>query len=239
MPRQQLLRSSDRDMDAVSGAELFAGLAPNHRQTLFETASVMHAEESGILFSQGDPAEEFFVVLDGMVSLSIYDADGSQAVVETVRPVRTFAEAAAFLFGSFPVTGEYESGTRVARFPVSRLMAELGKSTDLAAAFLAALARREQELSTKINQLKLRSPAERLGRLLVDLADPSAQGEVTVALPYEKAMVAKVLGITPESLSRLFARLGGWGVSTNGRAVTIESLQHLRDRCQPSGRGAC
>ncbi|GAB6051241.1 Crp/Fnr family transcriptional regulator [Magnetospira thiophila] len=226
-------------MQAVARAELFEGLANPHLQTLMATATLVHSPEAGLLFSQGDPAEAFFVVLEGMVSLSIYHADGSQAVVETVHPVRTFAEAAALLLGTYPVTGEYAAGTMLVRFPVRQLMALLAGSSELASGFLASLARREQELSRQINQLKLHTPAERLVSLLMNLAAPQTEGEATLTLPYEKAMVAKVLGITPESLSRLFGRLDGRGISTMGRRVHIRDLGALRDFCRDSGPRGC
>jgi hypothetical protein len=49
-----------------------------------------------------------------------------------------------------------------------------------------------------------------------------------VALPYDKVLIAAQLGLTPESLSRAFARLKGVGVAINAANVVVKDVGKLR-----------
>ena len=49
-----------------------------------------------------------------------------------------------------------------------------------------------------------------------------------VNLPYEKALIAKRLGMTPESLSRALFKLRPLGVSVNQENVSIADVAALR-----------
>ena len=46
-------------------------------------------------------------------------------------------------------------------------------------------------------------------------------GEATFSLPHEKRMLASLLGMTPENLSRAFSNLADYGVEVNGPEVSI------------------
>ena len=50
---------------------------------------------------------------------------------------------------------------------------------------------------------------------------------VTIALPYEKALIANRLGMTPESFSRALARLRDLGVAVEREAVTVQDMARL------------
>ena len=63
----------------------------------------------------------------------------------------------------------------------------------------------------QIEGLKARSGVQRVAEFLLDLS-AGREGEVSVALPYNKALIAGRLGIKPETLSRAFARLRDHGV---------------------------
>ena len=67
---------------------------------------------------------------------------------------------------------------------------------------------------------KLRGGAERLANYLITQKVRQGGGE-TFTLPHEKRLLASLLGMTPENLSRAFATLTGYGVVVNGPEVTI------------------
>ena len=53
-----------------------------------------------------------------------------------------------------------------------------------------------------------------------------------VRLPSERQLVAARLGMTPESLSRAFARLRPFGVVGHGQSVQIKDPKRLRTFCE-------
>ena len=52
---------------------------------------------------------------------------------------------------------------------------------------------------------------------------------MSVALPYNKALIAGRLGIKPETLSRAFARLRDHGVRIEAAMAHIEDVDRLRE----------
>ena len=69
---------------------------------------------------------------------------------------------------------------------------------------------------------------QRVAEFLLDLS-AGREGEVSVALPYNKALIAGRLGIKPETLSRAFARLRDHGVRIEAAMAHIEDVDRLRE----------
>ena len=66
------------------------------------------------------------------------------------------------------------------------------------------------------------------------LAEQFSQGGgATLVLPHEKRVLASLLGMTPENLSRAFANLADHGVEVNGAAVSIHRPAALDRLARP------
>ena len=102
----------------------------------------------------------------------------------------------------------------------------LGEFTALAAAALDDAKRKIVELIREIESLKAQSADERLARFILSLCPPDKE-QCRFRLPYDKRLVAAQLGVTQETLSRAFARLREFGVRTETRDVSVESITRL------------
>jgi CRP/FNR family transcriptional activator FtrB len=72
----------------------------------------------------------------------------------------------------------------------------------------------------------------RLARYLVELKHEDA-GAGSVHLDVSKRRLAALLGLKPESLSRVFASLAEYGVHVDGEHVTVTDFKLLEDLAQP------
>ena len=79
---------------------------------------------------------------------------------------------------------------------------------------------------------KLRGGVERLANYLITQRVRQG-GEPTITLPHEKRVLASLLGMTPENLSRAFAALADYGVEVNGPQVTISRPVVLERLAKP------
>ena len=77
---------------------------------------------------------------------------------------------------------------------------------------------------------------QRVAEFLLDLA--AGDGACTVALPYNKTLIAGRLGMKPESLSRAFAKLRELGVRVNQSSAAISSVSRLHDLAHVDAFGA-
>jgi hypothetical protein len=60
-------------------------------------------------------------------------------------------------------------------------------------------------------------------------------GNATFELPFDKSLIARRLGMKPETFSRALAKLRGIGVETQGATVNVEDLDRLRAYCEEGG----
>ncbi len=213
----------------VLGAPLFAGIDRDTVFWLIAGAVVGAYPEGGMLFSQGDPADRFFVVLDGHVNLFALTETGVQTIIEVMEPGQMFAEAAMFMNARFPVNAEMTMKTRLLVISAKSFLTHLEQRQELATKLFASLAQWQNRLMREIADLKGRSPAQRVGMFLL-AHDQSSQD--TIRLRLTMVELASRIGITQESLSRVMARLRQLGVAVNRSEVVIGNPEALRQFCQ-------
>lgn len=217
-------------LDAVCASPLFSGLSRETVVNLIGAATVHCYEQDQLLFSAGDAADAFFIVLEGSVKLFALGADGSETIIEIVGAGASFAEAAMFASASFPLECEAIEETRLVKIHRNDFLRRLNDEPSLALQILASLGRWQLHLMGELWQLKAHTPAQRLAYFLVLLSDKE-RGPASIELPYPKGVIARRIGITPESLSRALARLNKLGVETHAARVTIEDIGLVRRFC--------
>lgn len=210
---------------------LFSGLAPAALAELLASAWVRSYAHDGLLFSAGDRADRFFIVVQGAVRLFVDDADGNETIIEIIGAGNSFAEAAMFGPGRFPVNGEVMAGSRLITIEAAAFLRRLKENRALGLEMLAAIGRWQLRLMAELRQLTAHTPAQRLGGYLLQLAGVPA-GSAQVRLPYRKSLIASRIGITPESLSRALARLADFGVETHGDRIVIQDIRRLEEFCR-------
>jgi CRP-like cAMP-binding protein len=224
------------DWQIVRSTPLFGTVAQDVAQSLIGNQPITVHEKGETLFQQGEPANSFFVVLGGWVKLYRMTPDGNEAVVGVFRRGETFAEAAMFLGGRYPVSAEVVTDTRLIRVDGQLLRRRIGEQPELALSMLASASYHLKSLVEQIEHIKLLSAPQRLADFLVRLS-PVREGGCTIELPYEKALIANRLGMKPESLSRALAKLRPLGVSVDREYVSIIDVALLSRFVEASDRG--
>jgi CRP-like cAMP-binding protein len=219
---------SPQDKAIVRRAPLFAAISESLLDELLKDARVTSYRRGQILFLRGDPAERFYLLLDGWVKIFLDTPSGEQTVIEIMRGGETIAEAAIFLGMAYPASAEVADDARVIEIPAAPFLARLRQDSELALTMLAALSKRLHHLIQHIEKVQAFSTPQRLAGFLLGLTDKTA-GEVVLRLPYDKSLVAARLGMKPESLSRALAKLRDVGVSTQGDTVRIADIALLQD----------
>jgi CRP-like cAMP-binding protein len=173
-------------------------------------------------------------VLAGRVNLFALTETGDQSVIEVFDAVTTFAEAAMFSSGKFPLNCEVVAGSRLVHVPAGPFLKRLSENRTLGFHLLAGLSGWQRKLIHEITELKSKSPGQRLASFLLALAK-GAEGSAQVRLPITKAVLASRIGIAPESLSRALGRLKAVGVESHGRELVLTDLDALRQLVREGG----
>jgi CRP-like cAMP-binding protein len=221
------------EIETVCSTPLFSEFETSAVEALLADAQVISYSHDMLLFSQGDAADRFFIVLEGQARLMALTEDGTQSVVEIFEPVSTFAEAAMFASRRFPLSAEVVGGSRLVHVPSAPFIKKLSVDRQAAFKMMAALSRWQHRLVHEISELKVKSPGQRLAAFLLALTDVEC-GPAQVKLPFRKTLIASRIGITPESLSRAMSRLKGLGVSGTTTTIHIEDVARLKVYCAES-----
>lgn len=203
---------------------------------VLERATIREVALGETIFLQGEPAQSVYIVLEGWVKLYRIAPSGAEAVVAVLARGRSFGEAVALSVRPYPVSAEAITEATLLRLDAARLRAEMKADPELTISMLAATYVHLQALVEQVEKLKARSGVQRVAEFLLELADCS-DGACEVRLPYNKALIAGSLGMSPESLSRAFARLRKDGVHIDANLARIDDIQALSDLAS-EGRGA-
>jgi CRP/FNR family transcriptional regulator len=212
---------------------LFAGLGEADLVALQAIARVRECPRGELLFSDGERADGFFVVLDGKVKVYKLSAEGKERILHIVHPGGTFAEAAIFGNGLYPACAETLLPCKLLFLPKVGFLDLLAANSRIAINMIAGLSRFLRQFAQQIEELTFKDVPSRLARYLLDLARGR---QITVELPISKSQLASNLGTVSETLSRTLRKLSDDDlIRVTGKKVAIldvERLEELAERCK-------
>ena len=215
------------DLQVISRIAVFRGLKPETISHIIAPAKALVLRPHDILVRQDDPATAFFIIISGFLKLSRGNPAGEEAVLEIMTTGNSFAEAVAFTGNRYLATAEAVSDMRVARIPADHIVRSIREQPEIALSMVASISQHMHYLVQQVEQLKAQSGVQRVAEFLASQT-PVERGHCAFALPYDKMLIARQLGLMPESLSRAFARLRGIGVTINASQVVIDDVARLR-----------
>jgi len=212
---------------------LFAGLSNDDLDALQEIGRIKEHSRGELLFSEGEDAEGFFVVLDGKVKVYKLSAEGKERILHVIPPGGTFAEAAIFGDGLYPAYAETLQRCKLLFLPKTGFLGLLMSNGRMAINMIAGLSKFLRQFAMQVEELTFKDVPSRLARYLVTLAKGRAQ---TVELPISKTQLASNLGTVSETLSRTLRKLSDDDlIRVAGKSIEIldlERLEDLADRCK-------
>lgn len=220
----------ETDSKALTESFLFEGVDSAAMQSLHAMAQARSFAAGERLFTQGQLASHFFLVVAGQVALSRSAPNGEEKIIEINGPGQTFAEALMFMGGPrYPVNCQALAESRVLAIPNRPFLDMIGASPTACFRLLANLSVRLHRLVNEIESLTLQSAKVRFVNFLLSLAPEDAVGAVEVRLPYSKQVIASRLSIKPETLSRILSDLDARDrIRVQGAHITIPDLGALR-----------
>lgn len=212
---------------------LFAGLTEADLDTLLGIGRVREHPRGELLFSEGEEAEGFFVVLDGKVKVFKLSAEGKERILHIIHPGGTFAEAAIFGDGLYPAYAETIQKSELLFLPKQDFYDLLMTNGRISINIIAGLSKFLRQFAQQIEELTFKDVPSRLARYLLDL---SRGRSATVELPISKSQLASNLGTVSETLSRTLRKLSEEDlIRVSGKTVEIfdfDRLEDLAEKCK-------
>jgi len=209
-------------VDILRRCPLFAGLKEEDLKRIRTIALLKHVWKREILFSDGEEAKGFYVLLSGRVKLYKISPEGKEQILHVVSAPDAFAEAALFLEGSYPAFAEALSDSQLLFFPKRDFIHLIEKNPQLSINMIVSLSQFLKRFASLIEELSLKEVSSRIAKYLIDLSlklskvDTTrfreGRGPMEVELDLSKTQLASKLGTISETLSRTLAKMKAKGI---------------------------
>ena len=219
------------DTERVKALPLFSDVADETFRVATAGAHLQRFPAGTLLLLEGDPVDFLYVLLEGQVELHGTWND-RETVLAILRPVSTFILAAVVLDAEALMSARTLERCEILMIPGEAFRTAMRLDARFAMAVSRDLAGCYRGLVRSIKNQKLRNSTERLANYLLALRAADNSGGV-VRLHHEKRVLASLLGMTPENLSRAFAALQKHGVAVNGSVVTLRNIGALEALAKP------
>lgn len=211
---------------------MFARLTPAELGPLAAQAVEVCYPPHGLVLEKDDPAQYAILVLTGHVVLYLDRERDPASIARIVGPGEMFGETCLYCDGTNPVSAEAAERSILILIPNTALRALIEQRFDVLLMMLGQMSIRLRGLIRQVSDLKMKTTVQRVGSYLANHTKSRA-GPVKVRLPYEKKLLARELGMQPETLSRALMKLQTVGVRWERRqdAFLIADIAALRAYC--------
>jgi CRP/FNR family transcriptional activator FtrB len=206
------------DLSRVRDLPLLASASEEALALIGQGGFLQWTPKGAELVAEGEVNDFLYILLDGSVELegTWGDRDSTLAVL---RPLSSFVLASVVLEAPALMTARTLSRSQLLMIPGDLFRRVMREDQGVSLAVIEELSGCYSGLVRTIKSHKLRAPLVRLANYL--LVQQQRQGGGVLRLPLQKRMLASLLGMTPENLSRSFAALAEYGVKVDGPLVTI------------------
>lgn len=220
--------------EIIKGTTLFQSVSLEMVEALASKSHKKSFHKGHDIFSMGDRADSFFVILSGWVKLYRVSKDGEEMIIHVFGPGESFAEAAVFSdTKAYPVNAQALEETSLVEIPRAFFIQKIEEDSRFALRMLGAIAARQHYLVQQLEQVTSRTAPQRIGAFLLRFCrrKPQGQGVWVIELPYDKAIISARMNIKPETFSRALAKLEPYGVRTENKKIIITDIKSLSDFC--------
>lgn len=224
-------------MDSVlHQSPLFASVDEDGAAALMELLTEQVVSKGGVLFHEGQPGDQLFLIIEGKVKLGHASADGRESLMAVLGPGEMFGELSLFDPGPRAASATALTEARVVRLDNAQLMPWLAGRPEVAASLLQALARRLRRTNEAMADLVFSDVPGRVAKALMELGEKfgtMVSGGLLVTHDMTQEEIAQLVGASRETVNKALADFAqrGW-ISLESRQVLILDVERLGNRAR-------
>jgi CRP-like cAMP-binding protein len=216
----------------LQGVPMFRAMPDHALDQALQRAQAFLLKEGDAVFRQGEPVQNFFVLLSGHLKVIQTTPDGEQVVVRYVNPGDVFGIARAMGRTNYPATATAVQESLAVAWPAQEWDALISGNAQFASSALQTVGQRLQDAHSRIRELSTEEVEQRVARAIVRLVhesgEPTDDG-VLINFPITRQDIAEMTGTTLHTVSRLLSQWKEQGlVDTGRRRVLVRDADKLR-----------
>ncbi len=215
-------------LDKIRHIYLFDKLNDAEFNLVAEHSRLVKHSAGDMLFSQGDYCHHFDVVFDGMIKLFHAAPNGTERVLELIGPKQLLGVDAMFV-GQYSAHAVTLEPTYLIAFDSKSFINQLHANTGLCLRMMTLMSHRQQNLIDEIGNLSLQSAIQRVTQYLIKENDSLYGIVCVIRFNTPKKLIASRLGLTPETFSRIIAKLRNEGmIDCIKDSIVLKNVASLR-----------
>jgi CRP/FNR family cyclic AMP-dependent transcriptional regulator len=189
-----------------------------------------------LIYSRDEFSKSLYLVVTGKVGISQIADDGSEVLLDIVRPDEVFGESALLEVSRRPEEAKVLEKAILMTWAISDLEDLVMKRPRLAVALLQILAQRNAELSGRIASFSIDTIERRLARSLIRFSERLGTREEDGSIrmmPFTHDMLSRYVGTSREIVTQYMNRFRKQGyVSYSRRGILLhrDTLKTVLDR---------
>jgi len=189
-----------------------------------DAARIYELAAGEVIFSEGQPAASFSVVLSGSVKLVQLSSDGDAIVFRVLGPGDAVGAVSLLGADSYPVSAIAVTAATILEWPAAGMRHFLEQDARLSLNVLRSVSDRLQALRLQYRQLATEKVERRIARALLKLmqrAGTRVEDGVLLDLPLSREDLAQLTGTTVYTVSRIVSRWESNGLLRSGRQQLV------------------
>jgi CRP-like cAMP-binding protein len=226
---QKMVSKHGKSVAFLKDISLFDKLSDEVIQSFHAISHLKTYKKGKLLYLEGDKAECFYIICGGWLRLLHMTEEGEEVSLAMLTADSITGENSIFENGHYTSTGLVVEDATVLSIPISFLKEELLINPQLAFNMLTSLVQYQRRHELQLEQYLLYTAPQRIGCFLLGLCPVLEQKDgVILNLPYDKTLIASVLGMKGATFSRALNILRDeTGIHISGTRVTIDSIDRL------------
>jgi CRP-like cAMP-binding protein len=208
---------------------LFKNLSEKEVACFVDAAQIKSYKKGQYLYMEGDKAKYFYIICNGWIKLLRATEDGEETIIAMLTKNNITGESAFFEEGDFANTAQIAEDAQILSIPIALLKEQMGISNQLALNMLTSMIQYQRRHEMQLEQFLMYSAPQRVGCFLLGLCPVLEQKDgVVIVLPYDKSLIANLLGMKGPTFSRALNMLRDQtGTHIRGSRVTVRSMKKL------------
>lgn len=185
------------------------------------------------IFWEGDPAEWFYVVVEGKIKISKLTSNAREIVLSFFGPGEIFGEVAVLENRPYPASALAVDPSRLIGIRKSDFWDFLLKHPEVALKIIALLSGRLREAQNRLRDLAGERVEQRLARLLLRLYD-----KLGAVIPFTRQELSDMSGTTTETTIRTLSQWKDQGIISSVRGeITVINEEKLKELAEGNTGG--
>ncbi|NDV18213.1 cyclic nucleotide-binding domain-containing protein [Pseudodesulfovibrio sp. JC047] len=206
--------------NAIRNFPIFSQLQEHQLDRLASHAEIMEFPKRSLFFSEDNAAHGLHVLLSGLVKLFKISEDGKEQTIFLFGPGEPFCLCSAFSDGRLPANLAALEKSTVLFIPPKEFDAMVREDPSILLAMMRVMSRRLKEAMDMIDSLSLKQIPS---RLMAYFETHHTNGLVSLDISHRE--LAKIIGITPEALSRTLKKMVDHGsISMDGTDFVLADI---------------